>query len=187
MYKVLTFNKDIFLKHCLELQNSVSQSFSPDLIIGISSGGEYVANQMFPDIPHINILLQRPGTKYKDKHSFLLRIIRNSPLWLRDFIRVCEAGLTIKSRTISSTEKVVFQEDALSGKKNILVVDDAIDSGKTLYSVVSELKKRARNARILTAVITTTTSNPLLQADYTLYNNHTLIRFPWSKDFKEDK
>ncbi len=66
----------------------------------------------------------------------------------------------------------------------ILVIDDAIDSGDTLFAIVETLKKTNPNAKVETAVITETTHHPRIRANYTLYQNRTLIRFPWSSDYK---
>ena len=75
----------------------------------------------------------------------------------------------------------------LSEKENkkILIIDDAIDSGDTLSAIVETLKKTNPKAKVATAVLTETTKNPAIRADYTLYRNQTLIRFPWSNDYRK--
>lgn len=67
---------------------------------------------------------------------------------------------------------------------NILVIDDAIDSGDTLFVIVEALKRINPKAAIQIAVMTETTGHPRIHADFTLYQNKTLIRFPWSNDYK---
>ena len=68
----------------------------------------------------------------------------------------------------------------------ILIIDDAIDSGDTLSAIVESLRKTNPDTSITTAVMTETTLHPRVRADYTLYRNRTLIRFPWSNDYKEN-
>ena len=74
----------------------------------------------------------------------------------------------------------------LKNKPEILMIDDAIDSGETLYAIAETLKKTNPDTRISIAVITETTRNPRIRSNYTLYRNRTLIRFPWSNDYKEN-
>ena len=64
-------------------------------------------------------------------------------------------------------------------------VDDAIDSGVTIRVVCDALQERyGMDAVIKTAVVTVTTDAPLLDADFYCYHDHTLVRFPWSMDYK---
>ncbi len=67
---------------------------------------------------------------------------------------------------------------------NILIIDDAIDSGDTLFAIAETLKKANGKATLRIAVMTETTEQPRIRADYSLYRNKTLIRFPWSNDYK---
>ena len=67
----------------------------------------------------------------------------------------------------------------------ILVIDDAIDSGDTLFAIAKTLRKTNEKAIVRIAVMTETTSNPRIRADYSLYKNKTLIRFPWATDYKK--
>ena len=66
----------------------------------------------------------------------------------------------------------------------ILVIDDAIDSGDTLSAIASTLRHRNPEATVCIAVMTETTADPCIRANYALYRNRTLIRFPWSNDYK---
>ena len=71
---------------------------------------------------------------------------------------------------------------ALENARRVLIVDDTVDSGKTLLAA-SEAVRRAigEDVQIRTAVITSTWRNPPVRADYCLYDR-TLVRFPWSFD-----
>ena len=69
-------------------------------------------------------------------------------------------------------------------RPEILLIDDAIDSGDTLFAIVETLKNMNPDARIDIAVMTETTRHPRIRANHTLYRNRTLIRFPWSSDYK---
>ena len=71
-------------------------------------------------------------------------------------------------------------------RPEILVIDDAIDSGDTLAAIVKTLRQTNPYVSVSIAVITETTRRPRIRANYTLYRNRTLIRFPWSNDYKKN-
>ena len=71
------------------------------------------------------------------------------------------------------------------GEKNVLLVDDAIDTGATLKLIKDTLAERYPLAVIKIAVITVTSNHPLIDADYYLFHDRTLVRFPWSNDVKK--
>lgn len=69
----------------------------------------------------------------------------------------------------------------------VLLVDDAIDTGATLSLIKEYLEDNYPGIVVKTAVITITMKNVMINADYYLFNNRTLIRFPWSNDIKNEK
>lgn len=184
--KVITLNNILFIEHCKKLETIIRASFTPDLVVGIASGGVNVAQNIFSEIPHAQILLQRPSTDSKKKVSIFINLLKYLPLSLRNFLRIVEA----KALSLNKSEKlkdVNIDIDNLEKFKRILLVDDAVDSGITLKSVLTSLSKISSDSEIQTAVITVTTPSPSIQPTYALYNNKTLIRFPWSKDFNQKK
>ena len=66
---------------------------------------------------------------------------------------------------------------------SILIIDDAIDSGKTMFVVNKNIKRRFPKAKIKIAVISWTLNESIIKPDFYLYKN-ILVRFPWSLDFK---
>jgi hypoxanthine phosphoribosyltransferase len=68
---------------------------------------------------------------------------------------------------------------------NILIVDDAVDSGHSVLSVANLLVSLGfveKNLRV--AVINTTCINPVIDPDYVCFRN-TMLCFPWSRDSLE--
>lgn len=206
--KVTTLDDTGFDKACAELQNIVEASgFKPDYIVGIRTGGAVVAERMFPALPHIDVASRRPSTKAK--RSVAGRVLRGvlllTPRALRDRLRIMEAERLERQYDRLRAEDQADPDAGLLRKKigrrsdriewprlpegsNVLIVDDAVDSGVTLAAVVSSLRKRSemmspdRPLCIRTAVITSTFAHPLTESDFTLYNDRRLIRFPWSID-----
>lgn len=181
--RVLTLTPDIFRDHCLSLQ-SAARPFNPDLIVTIARGGDFVGELMFPEVTHISVRRQRPSTETKQDLGCLAKIIRKLPVCLRNAIRMAESACTSSAKH-SGAPLSLGDEDALiiSKASRILVVDDAVDSGATLAAVIDAINAIPGNRAVASAAITVTKPNPLISPDYTLYNNRTLVRFPWSMDY----
>lgn len=184
--RVVTLTPARFADACTRLQMQMEHNgFRPDLVVGIATGGVEVAKLIFKDIAHVQIVCQRPSTRTKGKHAMLMRIVRACPLWLRNWLRIAEA------RWLARTERrpvTAVLPDAsrfpIVVARTILVVDDAVDSGATLRQVLAEVHRLNADAVVRTAALTVTTPEPVCMPDYTLYNNRTLLRFPWSMDMK---
>lgn len=183
--KVITLHNSDFINHCRSLEEAVMADFSPDLVAAIATGGSFVAEQMFHDIPRITIMARRPSTDSKEQLGIAMRIIRALPESLRNCIRIAEARVLRWRGPRTSFDPASIDIEGLRNHGRILVVDDAVDSGATLRAVLGALRKVVPGADIRSAVLTVTTTNPVVRPDFTIYNNHTLLRFPWSKDYRK--
>ncbi len=183
MRRVLTLDEAAFKAKCTELQAQCAD-FAPDLIVGIPTGGEYVARNMFGDLPHIYLGAQRPTTHIKK--GIAPRILSRLPRWLADALRVVESALlqcTAKRNERRHIDIDSMQAEQIGRSRRILVVDDACDSGITLASVVSAVGRyTSADTQIRCGVITVTTEAPAVDPHYALFRNKTLVRFPWSAD-----
>jgi hypoxanthine phosphoribosyltransferase len=188
-----------FVSCCHSLCNEVKKDgFVPDLAIGVLTGGGYIGREMIDGLNKINpqmlykeIKLQRGSTKAKDK-SHIHKILKRMPYPVLNLLRIIEVEvLELKSRIIkpirygSITLDQETKDLLKKGKKNILLIDDCIDTGMTLKIIKDELIKEFGNAiTIKVAVVTTAHRHPVIKADYSLYNR-ILIRFPWANDTKK--
>ena len=185
--RVLTLNRPSFLAHCQQLEKLASP-FDPDLVVAIASGGVYVAERLFPAAVHVTVSCRRHGTAAKQRSPWLFSVIRSLPVWLRDRLRLIEARRLRSHR--GNPIDLQLPEDvrvAVTHAVRVLVVDDAVDSGNTMAAVVKALGQVAGTHKIKTAAVTVTMDNPAVVPDYTLYDNGTLIRFPWSLDMPKDQ
>ena len=66
--------------------------------------------------------------------------------------------------------------------KRVLIVDDIVDSGKTLYVLIPVLQKRYPSILFSTASLFTK-STALIQPSYSLHEAHDWIDFFWERDF----
>lgn len=194
--KVKTLYTEDFNKECLLLGHDIFADYDPDVIIGVLNGGGYVGRQIVQVSPkettYVEVKIQRDGTTKKEK-GLIHRILQSLPYSVLNILRILESiVLEYKSKknntkrkgTIKLPDNVVsFLSDV--DHKKVLLVDDAIDSGATLLLIKQYLMSKFENIDVKIAVITITTKQPLVVADYYRYYNRTLIRFPWSNDIKK--
>lgn len=183
---------------CRHLALKVLETYQPDLVIGVLTGGGYVGREMMKALPesldrkYAEIKIQRSGTKKKEK-GLLKVIIKYSPTFLLNWMRMLESVVLerkAKKNNPKRTGPIIIPEEIdeflKESPKKILLVDDAIDSGATLY-LLKEHLGIYKNAAIKLAVITVTTPHPITDADYYLYHDRVLVRFPWSNDVKKKR
>lgn len=186
--KVLTLDRRSFEESCRRLGALVVNSdFTPDLIVGIRRGGEYVAWGLHVCFPHaslVSVSLQRPSTH---KKHYLGSFLRFFPQWILDMMRIVEARwLARHPKRACDMEPVALPVSLQKlGTKRVLLVDDAVDSGVTMYRIVMALRSENPKIDLRTAAITVTTDDPIVRPDWALYNNGILIRFPWSMDARK--
>ena len=167
-----------------------------DAIVAVRRGGSFVSEAFRKYFPRerygdrFEIDLHRPSTHYKKGR--LVKMLPHVPLWILNTMRLTEARM-LKARQKLSPVRTAPNVDLDTGLKEllassenpeILLVDDAIDSGVTLWGISEAIKSVNPKTRITVMAITVTTARPKVTADYFMNNNSTLVRFPWSKDFK---
>ena len=176
--KVLTLDNESFGTACVGLQKAVEDArFVPDMVLGIESGGRYVAEKVFTDVPHCYVTLRRPSTAAKT--GLMRRLVRKLPRAVNDALRILESRMLM----LRHAKPIAFSGTlpaAVTAATHILVVDDAVDSGVTMRSIQDAVKAYNPSACVECAAITVTTRRPLVTPKFHLYN--CLIRFPWSAD-----
>lgn len=192
--KVITLHTDEFEIKCRELSRLICESGTTyNFIAGIATGGDNVGRILAAELSagqgsqYITVVARRPSTRHKTR--FVETVLRMLPRRLNDRLRIIEAKLLSSRRKPNHIEVEISTSDrqaiASAYAPKILIVDDAVDSGNTMRHVVEELQSINPEAAINTAAITQTTSRPVINVDFALYRNNTLIRFPWSKDMKK--
>ncbi len=194
---VVTLSPELLANACQLLSRHVKAAGCvPSLIIGIQRGGAEVARLMkknFEESDYCEIRLSRPDTKQKGEgmtHS----ILQNLPLWLCNILRIAESRINewrskgkepVRVGEIRLPEEISAQLSDLGTSATVLLVDDAIDTGATLKMARKQLLEKFPKINIKVAVITVTTRHPVCDADFYLYHNRTLCRFPWSNDYRD--
>jgi hypothetical protein len=193
-------------KACSQLSQRVKAGgFAPSLIIGIQHGGAEVAKLMkedFPDAAYCEVRLSRPDTPQKSQ-GWKHRLLHSMHIWLCNALRIVESRVNewrskgnepVRIGEIRLPEEIATllsnpsNSSTPSNPSNspfVLLVDDAIDTGATIHQARIQLLEQFPDIILRVAVITVTTPHPICDADFYLYHNRTLCRFPWSNDYRE--
>jgi hypoxanthine phosphoribosyltransferase len=192
--RVATLGHAAFKSACADLRTLVEREFRPDVVIGIRSGGYYVAEAMLTDAwsqaALVPLTCRRVTTGVKNRVPGLRQVVSRLPASVADRIRLLEHRYVTLRKKPDPQRRTIDAEEAnfLSGvlsrlhpRPSVLVVDDAVDSGATLFVVTQHLRQAAHGAEIRSAALTVTSAAPLARPDYALFH-HVLFRFPWSLD-----
>ncbi len=191
--KVITLNAIDFFEKLDELSDKID--IVPDIVIEVLSAGGYLGkvikvDEKFNKAQYKQIKIQRRGEYIKQ--SFFLKILfKLLPYRILNKLRLYESKKAKNS--ISALNLDELQKDNISfdhlgflhqkSVKNILIIDDAIDTGRTMFIIKNSLQKQFPKANIKTAIISWTLENSIIKPDFYIYKN-VLVRFPWSKDYK---
>ena len=161
----------------------------PDLIVYIAKGGYLIgcSLQSVFDVPLCGIFAERASNGIKEKLSKLLVLL---PGWLCNLLRRIEIYSNFHKK--HSDRKVTFDNSwhniiDLGKIKNILLVDDSIDTGWSMHQVRQVLQEKVPGADIKIFVLNEMSAKkPIVKADFKLYENK-ILRTPMSKDSSEYK
>lgn len=195
-HSVLSLDRAAFDGLCADLIHRASRDRPPDVLIAIPTGGWFVAQSMAKavggEIPALSLTCRRPTSKLKPGGSVIRKMVGGLPRPIVDRLRVVEHALLTRRPASAPKTPYQFVEQELETlerwmtkappRPNVLIVDDAIDSGATLVQVIEAVRRYApADAIIRTAVITVTTDWPLVRPDHHMFHRQ-LCRFPWSMD-----
>ena len=193
--QVITLTPSLLAKACSQLSHRVkAEGCCPSVLIGIQQGGAEVAKLMkedFPDAAYCEVRLSRPDTPQKSQ-GWKHRLLYYMPIWLCNYLRAVESRVNewqSKGKEPVRLGEIRLPDDIASilnpsNPPLVLLIDDAIDTGATIQQARRQLLEQFPNITLRVAVITVTTPHPICDADFCLYHNRTLCRFPWSNDYR---
>lgn len=190
-----TLDRQRFDTACACLMRQVVSKYPPDLLVGIRTGGLVVAEAMAQSgpgyVPVLPLTCRRVATGMKSRLKVLPWLLARLPQPIVDRLRWLEHRLLSKRRRSSSAPQQIDHTEAITIGQHlaratapcrVLVVDDAVDSGVTLSTVLNLLRRTCPpQTEFRTAVVTVTLTQPLVEPDFLLYRG-VLCRFPWSFD-----
>ncbi len=151
----------------------VESDFSPELIVGIRTGGLVVAEAMAraasTPVPVLPLTCRRPTTSLKSRIPGLKPMLASLPEAVRNALRHAEHRLLSGRRKDTAAPPVDRNETDAIGQwlaerpptVRVLVADDAVDSGVTLATVLRTLRGVCPpGTQLRTAAITVTLPNP---------------------------
>ena len=175
-------------KESLSLARKVEADFRPDLVVYIARGGYLIGDTIagYFKVDNIGIHAEREGGKLKELISPVLRCLPQSvKLSLRKMELASGVHKEYKERKIYWDNSDVCLR-VLKNKKNILVVDDSVDTGYSMISVVQKIRRDVGEDIIIkTAAINCwSKSLSVIRTDFCIYED-TIIQTPMSKDSQE--
>lgn len=193
---VLTLSRAQFQEVCGSLGDRIVELCSPDLIVVVPRAGDFIWEELkkipvFEGVNVVKIKAQRRLTKHKSK-GFIKPVLVKFPRSINNLLRHLESivrELMFYLRGPGVSPLLEYEDgvvDCVVKAKRIVVIDDAIDSGVSIKSILEFLKQKNALATIHVAVITTTFEEPLVCADISLYDRQ-IIRFHWAEDYDAPK
>ncbi len=187
-----TLGKAAFDAACADLIRMVERDYAPALLVGVRTGGLVVAETMAQvvPLPVLPLTCRRPSTSFKSLIPGLRPLLATLPEPVLNGLRRAEHRLISGHRRATQAVHIDLDEAAAIGDRlrnmrrdaRVLVVDDAVDSGVTLATVLRTLTEASPpEVELRSAVITATTDDPAVDPDYALFRG-VLCRFPWSFD-----
>lgn len=173
---------------CSAWAEEIKKEFQPQLLIYVAKAGYLIAeamNEVFrADI--LGIDATRKGNRLKEK---LGKVFTHIPRFIHKWLIAVELKSNIHGK--DTNREVCFHDKLNTIDKNkmkhILVVDDSVDTGYSLKSVLAEVSKFFPEAKTKTASLNVwEKSRAVATTDYWLYSD-TIIKAPMSKDSKEYK
>ena len=195
--KVDTLNAREFDQACSLLAKKIYEAGCPDAIIGVRVGGAITAKQVYSyllnrcsALQYYEVSASRRSSITK-KNASSRRIFALMPRFLLDLLRVLEHhSLSISMLVNRGSERRMKIDEHLrkhikgQSYKLVYLIDDAIDSGATIMSLLNELNLINPDIEFKVAVLVVTQKTPKVFPDLSLYRN-ILLRFPWSSDYKQ--
>ena len=152
-------------------------------ILYVERAGLFVAYEIAKHLKCSSITgihAKRGGNSLKSKFRIILRWL---PKRVTDLMRRIEEKSNIHN--VKSERNVYIEGQFPPKRNNILLVDDAVDTGNSLKAVVNFLVSKGYHQDSLhSIVLTTTRKHPEYRADISLFNGISFA-FPWSYTSKE--
>jgi len=194
--KVITLDDNDFDQACSELADRLIDRGQYDVVVGVRTGGAVVAGKIYEKLLRAGSTSKyfeagaARGTTRAKKKVGVTAVVRRLPKVFQDALRNMEHFfVSLTTRFSFEQQRSVCIDDDLreylgvSGDSRVCLIDDAIDSGATVRSIIDEIRKTAPEVEITVAVLVVTLHKPVVHPDVSVFNG-VLVRFPWAIDFR---
>ena len=171
----------------IELYNKISSNYKFDLVIFVAKGSYTIGKKIaeLGNCPLLEIKATRKGNKLKKIISPFLKII---PKKIKIYLRSKEFKSNIHDKNIE--RDVIYDKELWNqykGCKNIVLVDDSVDTGYSIKACQEEIKSFFSNSTIKIAAFNYfEKSARMVKTDYYIFKD-TMVNGPWSNDSKYHK
>lgn len=181
----IELSKENVKEKCIIFNKIIKEEYNFDLIIFVEKGAFYIGKYLSEESrkPLLSISATRKGNGLK---KFIKPILKIIPQKIQIYLRKKEMESNYhkkKSERIISFDKNIWK--GFKDKKNILLVDDSIDTGNSIEQVYNAIKSYYKDSNVEVAVFNCM-DKATFKPKFTLYKN-TMINGPWSSDSKYNK
>lgn len=183
--------KKLSIREITELSRAwaeeIGKTYRPDCVVYVAKGGFLIGREIseFFEVPLVAVAASRSGDNAKK--IILSGIGPFIPERIKDIARLIE--LKTKIHRVHLKRKILWLDGDADVKeaREILVVDDSVDTGNTITAVKKAVSERAPRANIrLAALNVWEEAKKTVQIDYSLFSD-TILKTPMSKDSREYK
>lgn len=167
---------------CIKFEKNIKSEYEYDLIIFVAKGAYYIGKFLseIDDTPLLMISATRKGNHLKKVLRPFLKFV---PKKMQIFLREKEMNSSYHKK---NNDRVISYDDEkwneYRNKKNILIVDDSIDTGNSIEQVYKVVQKYYSDSNVEVAVFNYM-DEATFKPRFSLYTN-TMINGPWSNDSK---
>ncbi len=180
IYSYQQINLEETKKLSKNLCHNIHKSYQPDLILFIAKGGYTLAKEAKQEF-HVPIVDIKCSSIDKNFYKLILPYLPESlKRWLRT------DNVLLKNKNKKFNKKIIVQKKhwkLYKQRKHLLIVDDTIETGKTMNHILPTIQNHFKNAEIKTASLTNFSDSKI---DYSPYQN-TILAGPWAMDSKDYK
>lgn len=185
--ELLELSKSKLHEENVKLFEKIKNDYDYDLVIFIAKGSYLIGKDLadLKRVPLLEIFATRKGGKLKKIISPFLKII---PKKIKNRLRKKEMNSNYHEK--NSERNISFNVNIWKKYidcKNILLVDDSVDTGYSIKSTVDAIQIFFPNSNIKVATLNVfEKSKKIVYTDFYLYSEKMLLG-PWSNDSKENK
>lgn len=180
-------SKDVENKTIELFRKILSSDYKFDLVVFIAKGSYTIGKKLseLGNCPLLEIKATRKGNKLKKIISPFLKLI---PKKIKMYLRNKEVKSNVHEKNIE--RNVIYNVEKWSKYKeckNIILVDDSVDTGYSIKACKEEIERFFSNSNIKIAVFNYfEKSEKIIKVDYSIYKEM-MMNGPWSNDSKYHK
>ena len=170
---------------CIRFEKNIKSEYEYDLIIFVAKGAYYIGKFLseIDNTPLLMISATRKGNSLKKLLKPFLKLVpKKAQVFLREKEMNSNYHKKNNDRVISFDNK---KWNKYKGKRNVLIVDDSIDTGNSIEQVYKVVREYYEDSNVEVAVFNCM-DNASFKPRFSLYTN-TMINGPWSSDSKYNK